>query len=55
MPSAERMMAEYARQADRERGAGDAGLGEHFRCRKIAEALSSVVAKDIKVRIARTR
>lgn len=55
MPSAERMLEEYARQADRERGAGNAGLGEHFRCRKIAEALSTVVAKDIKVRVVRTR
>lgn len=54
MPSAERMLTEYAAQADRARGHGNTGLAEHARCLRLAQLLSDVVAKDLKVRIVRT-
>lgn len=55
MPCAERMLREYAAQADRVRGHGNTGVGEHARCVLLVRLLSDVVAKDLKVRIVRTR
>jgi hypothetical protein len=46
MPSALTMLAGYRRQIAAQRGAGQAGLGEHVRLSPTIRALQTVVDED---------